>query len=135
MSNCSAISWWEQDEMMMIMLMMSALYWTNRLKFKIYSVSWLIQQSAEGRPWFRANHVLLILLIAVCLAERQQIKYQFYSLWFDPNGARINDLPHCRQAHFPLHHRCSRNINPNFMPQTPVLLKNLNSRIWIFKVN
>ena len=47
--------------------------------------------------WFRANQSLLFLLNAACLVEKQ-----LYSLWFDPIGARTNDLPHSRLACSPL---------------------------------
>jgi hypothetical protein len=53
--------------------------------------------------WFQANQYLLFLLNAACLAEKN--KYQFYSLWFDPTGARTHDLPHSRRARWPLRHR------------------------------
>jgi hypothetical protein len=42
--------------------------------------------------WFRANQYLLFLLNDACLAEKQQQKYQSYSLWFDPTAARTYDL-------------------------------------------
>ena len=31
-------------------------------------------------------------------AKRRSSKYQFYSLWFDPTGARTHILPHSRRA-------------------------------------
>jgi hypothetical protein len=59
---------------------MSALYWTNKLSFDFYSASSLKQQSAgkyvtnlDTLFWFCANLSLLLLLNAVCLAEKQQI--------------------------------------------------------------
>ena len=39
-------------------------------------------------------------------AQRRSNTYQFYSLWFDPNGVRTNDRPHSMRARQPLHHRC-----------------------------
>ena len=31
-------------------------------------------------------------------AKRRNNKYQFYSLWFDPTGARTHDLPHSKAS-------------------------------------
>ena len=39
-------------------------------------------------------------------AKRRRNKYQFYSLWLDPNEARTHDLPHSRRACYPLRHQC-----------------------------
>jgi hypothetical protein len=36
--------------------------------------------------------------------SRKSNKYQFYSLWFDPTGARTHDLPPSRWTRQPLHH-------------------------------
>jgi hypothetical protein len=72
-----------------------------------YSDSSLTQQSAEGHvadsdtlSWFRA---IICSFSLILRAERRSNTYQFYSLWFDPIGARTHDLPRPRRAHQPLH--------------------------------
>ena len=86
-------------------MMRSAFYYTNTLSWNFtVLVHWnnspLIDMSlhSDTLSWFRPNQCLLSLslLNATCLAEKQQI--QFYSLWFDPVGARTHDLPHPRRV-------------------------------------
>ena len=59
---------------------------------------------SDAVSWFRANWYLLFILNAACLAEKE-IKYQFYSLWFDLSEARTHNQPHSRLARKPLNHR------------------------------
>ena len=43
---------------------------------------------SDTLSWFRANRSLLFLLNAACLAQKQQIKYQLYGLWFNSHSRR-----------------------------------------------
>jgi hypothetical protein len=39
-------------------------------------------------------------------AKQRSGEYQFYSVWFDKTMFQTHNLPHSRQAHKSLHHRC-----------------------------
>ena len=85
------------------MMMRFALFWTNTLSWIfIVLAHWNNSPRIAKSPhsdtlsWFRPNQSLLFLLNGACLAENH--KYQFYSLWFVPIGARTHDLPHSRLA-------------------------------------
>ena len=47
---------------------------------------------SDTLTWFRANQFFSLMLHVY----RRNNKYQFSSLWFDPTGAWIHDLPHPR---------------------------------------
>jgi hypothetical protein len=51
-----------------------------------------------------SQQVCAILVNTACLARTNTC--QFYSLQYDPIGARANDLPHSRRGYEPLHHIC-----------------------------
>ena len=105
-SNFSVITWreqinfqWDDDEVHFVL--------DQYAKLDFCCASSLKQQSAD-RHVALLGHIILIqylifLLNAACLAEKN--KYQFYSLWLDPTGARTHDLPHSRRARWPLRHR------------------------------
>ena len=67
-------------------------------------------------------------------AYRRSNTYQFYSLWFDPNGVRTNDRPHSMRARQPLPHRCgSTPLKNNDITQQKAMKrgkKDLNRLIW-----
>jgi hypothetical protein len=76
-----------------LMLMMSALYFTNKLSWiLIVLVHWNNSPQVDmllhldTLAWFRANHTLLLLLNAACL-EKEQIL--ICSLWFDPQSIAL----------------------------------------------
>ena len=81
----------------------SALYWINTLSwiFKVLA-NWNnsprvdMSSHSDTIAWFPANQSLLFLLIAACLAEKQQIPI-VYSLVLHYQ-ARTHDLPHSRRA-------------------------------------
>ena len=61
----------------------------------IYSANSLkqfISLHSDTLSWFPANQFLLLLLNAACLAQKQQIKYQFYGLWFNLQTVEDGDL-------------------------------------------
>jgi len=57
---------------------------------------------SDTLSWFRANPSSFFSRSVWWRSN----KYQFYSLWFDPTGTRIHNLPHSRRARTALHHRC-----------------------------
>jgi hypothetical protein len=82
-------------------MMRSALYETNTLSWIFFYSASSLKQQSTGRHVAPLGHIILIpranqslffLLNAACLPEKQQLP--FYSLWFDPTGARTHDRPH-----------------------------------------
>ena len=95
MARTSCIQWNDDDVRFVL---------DQHTELDCYSASSLKQQSASRNVaprghiiLIRANQSLLLLLNAVCLAEKQQ-RYQFYNLRFDLTGTRTHDLPHSRRA-------------------------------------
>ena len=60
----------------------------------------LVKQQLLTHPEFTTVlFVCLTFFFAGMLdSYRRSNKYQFYSLWFDPTGARTHDLPHSRRT-------------------------------------
>ena len=52
---------------------------------------------SDTLSWFWGNQSMLLLLEAVCIAQKQQIPI-LPSLWFDPTRARTHNLRHTRRA-------------------------------------
>jgi hypothetical protein len=101
-SNFSSISWREQvnfqwndynNEVRIIL--------DQHAELDFSSPSSLNQQSA-GRLVAPLGHIILIpsqpVFALFSLIMWRSNKYQCYSLWFDPTGAPIHDLPHSRRA-------------------------------------
>ena len=87
------------DEMMMTMMTMSALYKTTiQGRIFIVFVHWnnspWVDMSLHSNTlfWFRVNQSLLLVLSALCLAEKQHILILFILVW--PNSAESYNLPH-----------------------------------------
>jgi hypothetical protein len=49
-----------------------------------------LAHSPRTISWFSDNQSTLLLLKAVCLAEKQKQQIPIYRLWLDPTGARIH---------------------------------------------
>ena len=81
--------------------MRSALYLTNTLgRGFVYSANSLKQKSALDMSPHYPDSKPNSLFFPFKMLRRRSSKYQFYtsSLWFDPIGARTDDLPHSRRA-------------------------------------
>jgi hypothetical protein len=83
------------------MMMRSALYKTNTLSwiFKVLS-HWNNSPSCPPtRTHYSNSEPTSLCSFSLMLgAQRRSNTYQFYSLWFDPIGARTHDLPHSRRT-------------------------------------
>ena len=92
------------------MMMRSALHQTNTLSWNLQCQ--LTETMIRGQTchstqthYSDSESTGLCSFSLMLRAQRRSNKYQFYSLWFDPTGARTHDLQHSRRACEPLRHR------------------------------
>ena len=78
-------------------MMMSAIYWTNKLFNSASSLKQTVHGYICRSIWTYYSDSEPTSLYSYSLrlhALRRSNKYQFYSLWFDQTGALTHDIPH-----------------------------------------